>query len=317
MTKKTAARRSDLANLATSRLIDSKRLLYFYHVARTGSFSAAETVLDVAQPAITRQVQQLESELGVQLLERHGRGVVPTQFGNILFRQAEAVLGEMSATFDEIKKAKNNPAGSISVAASASVMAKYMPEILNRFMTAYPDVQVTVIQAATGEVYDRLSSGEVDVAIVTQTPNSSKITKQKLVTEPMYLIVSQSHPLAREKTVTREQLGDVALVLPASEHGIRLIIEKYFEAAGIELNTHLRVDSVPLIQALVRQGRICTVLPEIACGTADDGTGLVMIPLKPSPTRTLWAASLGDRARSPFVKAMMQDITAAFRTRGK
>jgi DNA-binding transcriptional LysR family regulator len=316
VTKKTELRRSHLANLATSRLIDSKRLLYFYHVARTGSFSAAETVLDVAQPAITRQVQQLESELGVQLLERDGRGVSPTQFGNILYKQAERLLGQMSDTFDAIRKAKSNPAGSIKIAASAGFMANHMPEILNQFIKAYPDVQITAIQAPTGEVYDRLSSGDVDIAIISQPPNSRKVTRQKLVTESMYLIVARNHPLAREKVVGREQLQELQLVLPASEHGIRLNIEKYFASAEMELTTHLRVDSVPLIQALVSQGRFCTILPAIAVSERD-AANLVMIPLRPAATRTLWVASLSDRTRQPFVKAMMHQIVSAFEVQSK
>jgi len=75
-------------------LLDSRRLFYFYHVARLGSVSAAEAVLDIAQSALTRQIQQLEAELDEQLLQRNGRGMMLTPAGEILFRQAESILHE-------------------------------------------------------------------------------------------------------------------------------------------------------------------------------------------------------------------------------
>src|SRR5258708_32915527 len=86
-------------------LIDSKRLLYFFHVARMRSFSAAEAILGVAQPALSRQIQQLESELGVQLLVRNGRGVSLTQYGTILQEQAGTILGDISRRGHKIEPA--------------------------------------------------------------------------------------------------------------------------------------------------------------------------------------------------------------------
>ena len=83
--------RSDVAIQATEKVIDSRRLLYFYHVAKAGRFTAAEAILDVAQSAMSRQIQHLERDLGVQLLDRTGHGVKLTTHGEILFRQAEAI----------------------------------------------------------------------------------------------------------------------------------------------------------------------------------------------------------------------------------
>ena len=94
--------KSVITSIATKSLLDSKRLFYFYHVARLGSLTTAETVLDVAQSAISRQLQQLEAELGEQLLERTGRGVKLTEAGELLFRQATSILGEMASTVELI-----------------------------------------------------------------------------------------------------------------------------------------------------------------------------------------------------------------------
>lgn len=305
--------RSELASIATRNVIDSRRLFYFYHVARMRSFSAAEAIVDIAQPAISRQIQQLEADLGVQLLERNGRGVSLTVSGEILYRKATVILDEMSATLEEIENARRRPVGQISIAASAGIMANYMPDIIRRFITAFPEIGLTAVQASTGEVYDHLASGQVDVAIILHAPNSHKLQLQKLAVEPLFLVASRSHPIASQEYVTREQLAQLEMVLPSSPHGMRGVIDAYCSEGGIELTPKLSVDSLPLIKAIVQQGRFCGLLPKLNCDTDLDPQQFVAIPLKPVLARTLYVACLRDRAELPFVKALIRDVVAAFR----
>jgi DNA-binding transcriptional LysR family regulator len=313
MRKSKQGGRSELASFATRNVIDSRRLFYFYHVARMRSFSAAEAIVDIAQPAISRQIQQLEADLGVQLLERNGRGVSLTPYGEILYRKATAILEEMSATLEEIENAKRRPSGQISIAASAGIIAIYMPEIVRRFIKAFPEIQFTAIQASSGEVYDHLARGQVDVAIIQHAPGTQKLSLQKLAVEPLFLIASRKHPIAKEAFVSREALAKLELVLPASSHGMRSIIEQYFQDGGLDLTPKLLVDSVSLIKAVVREGRFCGFLPKLNCDTDLDMNHYVALPLKPTLSRTLYVASLRDRADQPFVKALIREVTAVFR----
>lgn len=128
-----AAAKAEGGSLATQGIIDSRRLLYFFHVARTGSFTVAETILNVAQSAISRQIQLLESELDVQLLSRTGRGVALTPAGESLFEQATVILDEMSETMDRLRGLGRSPRGQVSVASFASVMSVIMPDVIRRF----------------------------------------------------------------------------------------------------------------------------------------------------------------------------------------
>lgn len=277
------------------------------------SFSAAEAIVDIAQPAISRQIQQLEADLGVQLLERNGRGVSLTQFGEVLYKKATVILDEMSATLEEIENARRRPVGQISIAASAGIMANYMPDIIRRFVSSFPEIGLTAIQASTGEVYDHLASGQVDVAIILHAPNSHKLLLQKLAVEPLFVVASRQHPIAAEEFVTRERLAELDMVLPSSPHGMRGVIDQYCAEGGIELAPKLHLDSVPLIKAVVQQGRFCGLLPKLNCDTDLDLQQFVAIPLKPVLARTLYVASLRDRAELPFVKALIRDVVAAFR----
>jgi len=305
--------RSELASIATRNVIDSRRLFYFFHVARMRTFSAAEAVLDVAQPAISRQIQQLEAELGVQLLERTGRGVSLTQAGGILYRQAAVILDQMSETLEEIERSRRRPVRQVSIAASAGVMALYMPHIIRRFIAAFPEVQLTAIQASTGEVYDHLAAGQVDVAIILHAPNTQKLSLQQLNIEPLLLVASRAHPVASQDFVSRESLAQLDLVLPAAVHGMRHLLEQYFAAGGIDLAPRLYVDSVPLIKAIVAEGKCCGFLPKSNCDTDLDPAEFVALPLKPALTRTLHVACLRDRADDALVKALMRDVMTVFR----
>lgn len=298
---------------ATQDIIDSRRLLYFFHVARMRSFSAAEAVLNVAQPALSRQIQQLESELGVQLLVRDGRGVSLTQYGTVLQEQAQAILGEMSSALEKLQRARRNPSGQISIAASAGIMAYFMPDILRRYVAAFPDIQVTAIQAATGAVYDHLASGQVDVAIILQSRSAQRLSVQRVMVEPLYIVARRDHQIARQEFVAREQLTSLPMILPVSPHGMRENIDRYCEEGGIEIDCNLYIDSVPLMKALVLDSGVCAFLPKLTCDNDLDPAKFVALPLKPALTRSLFVASLQVRAKSPFVKALIREVIAVFR----
>ena len=254
--------RSQIATIASRALIDTRRLFYFFHVAKMGSFSAAETLLDVAQSALSRQIQQLEIDLDAQLLDRTGRGVALTAVGEVLFKHAGNILDEMANALKAVEIAKTRPTGQISIAGSSIVMSRYMPEILRRFLKIYPDFQVTAIQASTGEVYQQLVDGHVDVAVILNIPNSSKLASRRLMTESMILVARKEHAIAAKSYVTPKDLTELELILPASRHGLREVIDLYCEQNGIKLSAQIQVDSVPLIKALVAETRSCAIMPQ-------------------------------------------------------
>jgi DNA-binding transcriptional LysR family regulator len=298
-------------------VIDSRRLLYFHHVARMGSFSAAEAILGIAQPALSRQIQQLETDLGAKLLERNGRGVSLTQYGLILQKQALAILGEMSNALEQLETARRRPTGQISIAAPAGIMSNFMPDILRKYVASFPEIQVTATQASTGEVYELLASGVADVAIIVEPRATQKMNCQRLMVEPLRLVARRDHEIGKSDFVERKQLAELKLMLPGSPHGMREYIHRYAEEGGIQLNCNLFIDSVPLQKALMLDGGVCTFLPKSTCDTDLDPAKFVWRPLKPNLTRTLYVASLQVRSGSPFVKALIREVLAVFRDKSE
>jgi DNA-binding transcriptional LysR family regulator len=298
-------------------VIDSRRLLYFHHVARMGSFSAAEAILGIAQPALSRQIQQLETDLGAKLLERNGRGVSLTQYGLILQKQALAILGEMSNALEQLETARRHPTGQISIAAPAGIMANFMPDILRKYVASFPEIQVTATQASTGEVYDHLASGTADVAIIVEPRATQKMICQRLMVEPLWLVGRRDHEIGKNEFVERKQLSKIKLMLPGSPHGMREYIYRYAEEGGIQFNCNLFIDSVPLQKALLLDGGVCTFLPKLTCETDLDPAKFVWRPLKPALTRSLYVASLQVRSNSPFVKALIREVINVFREKSE
>jgi LysR family transcriptional regulator, nitrogen assimilation regulatory protein len=300
----------------TKGVIDSRRLLLFYHVAQAGSLSKAEATLFIPQPAISRHLSRLEEDLGVKLLERHGRGVALTSFGEILFRQAETILQDMALTLEEIDLAKHRPVGKVSISASSVVMSMFMPDIVRRFINKFPEVELTAIQAISGEVYNQLVSGRVDVAIVMQVPTKHKFGLIKLLEEPMYVVVSKSHKLGAQTGLKRAELRELELALPTSPNGMRGIIDNYLAAGNVELRPHLQMDSVPLTAEILLDGRFGTIMPASSIAREFSADRYTALPLAPALTRTLYAARRQEEGRSPYVDALMDIVSEVFAEAG-
>ena len=308
--------RSAIAEISAKNLLDSRRLFYFFHVARLGSLSTAEAVLGVVQSAISRQLQQLESEVGEQLLLRTGRGVTLTPAGELLYAQAEAILQEMAATVEKLDDLKRSPAsGVITIASPPTFSNVYMPEVVQRFVTNFPDVRLVAYEASTGQVYDYLASGQVDLAIVLHESSSHKLSIQKLVVEPLMLVAGAAHPIARSKSVPRDRLPGLDLILPVASHGSRALVETYCEEGGIRLDPRLRLDSLGMTKAVLRNGRFCTILPLVACAAEVESGELVAIPLSPTLKRTVYLASLRDRSQTAHMKALSREIASVVRSK--
>ncbi len=289
-------------------LIDSRRLLYFYHVAKAGRFTVAEATLNVAQSALSRQLQQLEEDLGVRLFDRTGHGVRLTQFGHILLKHAETILQGMASTIDEIDEARHQPQVNVGIAAPPSFMSTYMADVILAFNEMRPEARIRSVEASTGGVYTLLANEEVDLAIVLESVNRAKLTLRKLIKETLYVMAAPDHPIAQQEFVSRRQLKDLSLVLPASLYGSRAILSQYLEAAGMQLRSQFEVDSLPLMRQLLLRRPVCTILPAITCQEELEKGTLIARPLRPALTRTLYIASLKDRPISDSMRVVIDSI---------
>jgi DNA-binding transcriptional LysR family regulator len=188
----------------------------------------------------------------------------------------------------------------------------YLPQVIRRMVLKYPNLRMNIMEGSTGHVHERLASGDVDVAVLVVPPKTPKIVAKKILEEPLVLIVRSDHAMAGRKSVVREDVRDLELVLPASAHGSRKRIDEYFEETDIHLDIKINADSLAVTKALVCESDLyCTILPPRACEQEIAAGQLISIPFTPSLQRSVFIARSRDQGLSPYTMDVMQEIEMA------
>jgi LysR family nitrogen assimilation transcriptional regulator len=155
--------------------MELKQLDYFLGVAESGSFSKAAIRLSVAQPILSRQIKLLESELGVELLYRNGRGVVVSEAGKVLETYARGVVGLVEKAQSEIGSLKAEPRGRVAIAMPPSIGWMLTGPLVVRCREAFPGILLHLAEGFSGHVAEWLSTGRVDIGVVYQAPRLSTL----------------------------------------------------------------------------------------------------------------------------------------------
>jgi LysR family nitrogen assimilation transcriptional regulator len=240
--------------------MDIGRLQYFAAVVDAGSFSQAAAVLHLSQPALSRQVQLLEEEVGQRLLIRNGRGVLPTDAGLALLAHARTIFEVAERARADMRERQMNPRGRVTLGLPPRVAHVISPDLVQRFRTQYPDATISVVEALSIRLREWLIAGRLDAAVLFDPPRSPQLIEDTLAREP--LVVISASPLPR-----RMRLADVAplnLLMPSGPNALRQLLESQAHPRGVPLRIVAEVDSVQTVLALVARGVGATVLPASA-----------------------------------------------------
>lgn len=237
--------------------MDLSRLQYFAAVAEAGSFSRAAAALHLTQPSLSRQVQLLEAEIGQRLLERHGRGVVPTEAGSALLAHARAILELAERARSDMEDRQRNPRGRLTVALPPRVAHVLTADLVERFHARFPEAGITVMEGLSLRVREWLVAGRADLAILFDPAPSPQIQQEVLVREPLVLVSKRTLP-------DKLRLAEVAqhrLVMPSAPHALRDLLDAHAAPRGHVLQIVAEVDSVHTVLTLVQRGVADAVLP--------------------------------------------------------
>ena len=146
--------------------MELQQLRYFIAVADSGKFTAAARDLHVAQPSISKQLRKLEDELGAALLERRRTGVVLTDAGAILLPWAKRMLADLDGARSEVAGLATLEGGRLSVGATPSLSTVLLPRVLAAFHAEHPGITLSVVEAGSRDLVDRLAAGDLDLALV-------------------------------------------------------------------------------------------------------------------------------------------------------
>lgn len=233
-----------------------RALRYFVAIADAGSLTAAAAAISIAQPALTRQLRELEADLGVQLLQRTPRGVLLTPSGVTLYESAQRMLAEATRVREHLARPQDPTVATVVLGASPTLARVLLPNLFESCHRSLAGVQLRAREAFTPALLDWLERGMVDMAIVTNPEAGRPLTLHPLLGEPFALVSHKS--LHLEPVVSVSQLARIPLLM-TSLH--RSIVEKQLLPLGGQLNIQGEIDSVDSIRELVMQGRWATVMP--------------------------------------------------------
>lgn len=224
----------------------------FVHVAEHGSFSKAALVLNVAQPALSRQVRALEIELREPLFLRHGRGVQLTDTGSRLLEHCHGILHLVSQAKEDLAAQRNEPVGHIAIAMPPTLARHHTLALIRAFRKELPKARLSVIEGFSTHITEWLVSGRADLGLVYSPEPLPSLEILPLRDERLCLVSPASD--APSGPVKLRQLSKYPLVMPERGHSFRKLMESAAAMAGVELRVEWEVSSVPAILDLVSAG---------------------------------------------------------------
>ena len=291
-------------------MLDVRRLRVLREVASRGSFSSAADALHFTQSAVSQQIAALEREAGMTLVERNARGVRLTEAGEALVRHTDVILARLDDAEAELAALSGVRGGRLRLAAFPSAGASIVPKAIVRFRERHPSVELTVVPAEPPEGQDKLRTGEVDIAMVIETPWEEcdvdrTLERIHLLDDPMFVCLRRDHPKASKARLRLEDLSDESwLNGSGGSCPDAAIFLRSCERAGFEPKIAFYSDDYAAIQGFVAAGMGVSFIPDLALTSVRDD--VVIRSLAPrAPVRRIAAATLAGGYRSAAASAML------------
>ena len=210
-------------------------LRYFLEIARAGNMTRAAETLHVSQPTLSKQIKDLEQELGKKLFIRKSTSLSLTDEGMLLRKRAEDILDMVDKTTDEFKALDEITGGEVHIGCAESYQIKYLAQAIHSFKKKYPLFRYHLTSGNTEQVTERLDRGLIDFAVIVEPPNLSRYNYLELPESDIWgLIMKNDDPLARKNTICFEDLADLDLI--CSEQGMKFDIARWCGEKADTLN---------------------------------------------------------------------------------
>ncbi|MDP2007406.1 MAG: LysR substrate-binding domain-containing protein [Rubrivivax sp.] len=294
--------------------MDFKQLQTFVQVAELGSFTRAAHALQVAQPALSRQVRALEVELRQSLFARNGRGVTLTEAGTRLLAHARGILQQVERARHDLADPGGASSGLLSIGLPPSISRTLTAPLVEAFRARFPRATLSVLEGLSNYTLEWLVQGRIDCAVVYNATPSAAVELRPVLEEQLFLVSARPAPARRAKAPPEAEpahatLADVAahgLVIPSRPHAIRMRLETVLALAGLKPSVALEIESVPAILELVRRHALHAVLSRNALrASGHEGDFIartIVTPPRATPlATTLWIATSAQRPQGPLL----------------
>ena len=276
--------------------MDIAQLKTLVHVAELGSLTKAAERLNIAQPALSRQIKLLEAELGVSLFDRHGRGMVISDAGRDVLDHAIRIMTEMESIRNTTANRGSPYHGTVMIGTTPTVAKIATIPLVESIRHAHPQLKVRFTSAFSGHLLDWLQRGDLDLAVFYDPKPLKSLRIVPILLENLLVVSVGGGKFRLDHPQPFTSLADEELVLPSPRHGLRRIMEDCAHRAGVTLRASVEADSLEAMIDLVRHGFGSTVLPLAPIHALVETGELCAAPLvDPTPVRKVVLAYPADR----------------------
>lgn len=260
------------------------QLRYFCAVAESGNFTRAAEAMRVAQPSLSQQIHKLEDELGAKLFDRLPRSARLTQFGRAFLPKAQAILRQIGEARTEIREMASIESGEVILGAIPTVAPYLLPGMLSSFARQHPGVSVNVVEEITPMLLGRLHEGTLDLALLALPVEGDELITTELMQESLFAVLPEKHPLAKQRSISLDQIRDEPFLLLKEGHCFRENALQACRQSRVNPKVVFESGQFATIMAMVSAGMGVSVVPQMAMnGTA--GCRFVLIHDKGSRRR--------------------------------
>ncbi|MFF5864380.1 LysR family transcriptional regulator [Pseudomonas sp. NPDC012596] len=276
--------------------MDVVQLKTLIHVAELGSLSKASDRLHIAQPALSRQIRQLEKELGVYLFERHGRGMIITEAGSGVLQHATRIMDELEAIRSSVSGAQGSFRGAVAIGTTPTIAEIMTVRLVKRIREEHPDLSIRISSAFSGYLLDWIQRGELELAVSYDLEPLHTLRIVPVMMENLVLVGPPNAALKMDQAINFSALAHEGMVLPSPRHGLRKIMDRCAADLGFKLATSVEADSFGAMIDLVRNDFGLTALPLASIyGHLQSGTLCAAPLVEPTPMRKVVMVSPADR----------------------
>ena len=244
--------------------MDFKQLRAFVTVADTGNVTRAGELLNLVQPAVSRQIRLLEEDLQAQLFQRERHGMVLTEAGKALLIYARRAMLELDRARAELTGSIDGVAGLVTVGLLPSTCDMIASPLVSAVAAHYPGIRVRITMGYAGDLQEWLETGELDVAILYGVEREPHIRARPLLEEPLWVVGPPSANLRRQRPVSLASLKGKPMILPSGPRGIRTLVNQACAMSNLELEIVAETNAMSIQKSLVLGGHGLTILPPVA-----------------------------------------------------
>ncbi len=272
-------------------ILDTRQLLAFITIVKTGSFTNSARELHLTQSALSHQIKSLETQLETQVFARLGKRVVLTQSGEVLLPYATAVLEQLQAAREAITTLREPGHGRLRVSAASYSCYQILPHILREFCTTYPHIELFVDAAYTDQAVQGLLGGSLDVGIFVLPQNTDGLYVEPLCKDELVVIVAPQHAWARRRHVQWSDLATQVLITYNHASETFQLIQRELHKRGVSIHETMEVWHGAAVMEMVKVGLGVALLPRWVIREDVHAGTLKALPLGRGGVKRQWVVA--------------------------